>query len=180
MLPGLSFLIRTSPDQRSFASFPELIAGYHVLRRFSMPRHPPCTLKNLTTFIDHRRSGWPRLPPLACEGERHVPAAARSPAGRAGGRLPRPRAEEHARGATGNGSTFRQKRCSTTPARPRSEVERGRRQKDQKHGSRGAPTIWQVSWRFILQINLEPQFIHLSKSKLRLDDTLPNGSGSSR
>jgi hypothetical protein len=20
-----------------------------------MPRHPPCTLKNLTTFIDHRR-----------------------------------------------------------------------------------------------------------------------------
>jgi hypothetical protein len=50
-----SFLIQRSPDQRSFASFPELIAGYHVFRRFSMPRHPPCTLKNLTTFIDHRR-----------------------------------------------------------------------------------------------------------------------------
>ena len=57
VLPQTSFLIRTSPDQRSFASFPELIAGYHVFRRFSMPRHPPCTLKNLTTFIDHRRSG---------------------------------------------------------------------------------------------------------------------------
>ena len=49
-----SFLIRKSPDQRSFASFPELIAGYHVLHRFSMPRHPPYTLKSLTTFIDHR------------------------------------------------------------------------------------------------------------------------------
>ena len=55
-LPQPSFLIRKSPDQRSFASFPELIAGYHVLRRFSMPRHPPYTLKSLTTFIDHRHS----------------------------------------------------------------------------------------------------------------------------
>ena len=27
----------------------------------------------------------------------------------------------------------------------------------------GSPN-WQVSWRFILQINLEPQFIHLSKN----------------
>jgi hypothetical protein len=39
-----------------FASFPELIAGYHVFRRLSMPRHPPYTLSSLTTFIDHRRS----------------------------------------------------------------------------------------------------------------------------
>ena len=53
-LPQLSFLIRKSPDQRLFASFPEHIAGYHVLRRLSMPRHPPCTLSSLTTFIDHR------------------------------------------------------------------------------------------------------------------------------
>jgi hypothetical protein len=37
-----------------FASFPRLIAGYHVFRRLSMPRHPPCTLNSLTTFIDHR------------------------------------------------------------------------------------------------------------------------------
>jgi hypothetical protein len=50
----LSFLIQKSPDRRSFASFPELIAGYHVFRRLSMPRHPPCTLSSLTTFIDHR------------------------------------------------------------------------------------------------------------------------------
>ena len=44
-LRRLSFLIQKSSDQRSFASFPGLIAGYHVFRRLSMPRHPPCTLK---------------------------------------------------------------------------------------------------------------------------------------
>ena len=48
------FRIRKSPDQRLFASFPEHIAGYHVFRRLSMPRHPPYTLSSLTTFIDHR------------------------------------------------------------------------------------------------------------------------------
>ena len=53
-LPQMSFLIRKSPDRRLFASFPEHIAGYHVLRRLSMPRHPPCTLSSLITFIDHR------------------------------------------------------------------------------------------------------------------------------
>src|SRR5687768_2053953 len=61
-----SFLIRTSPDQRLFASFPELIAGYHVLHRLSMPRHPPYTLSSLTTFIDHRHARFvPRLKPWA-------------------------------------------------------------------------------------------------------------------
>ena len=50
----LSFLIQKSSDRRLFASFPRLIAGYHVFRRLSMPRHPPCTLSSLTTFIDHR------------------------------------------------------------------------------------------------------------------------------
>jgi hypothetical protein len=48
------FHIQKSPDRRSFASFPEHIAGYHVFRRLSMPRHPPYTLSSLTTFIDHR------------------------------------------------------------------------------------------------------------------------------
>jgi hypothetical protein len=48
------FRIQKSPDRRLFASFPELIAGYHVFRRLSMPRHPPYTLSSLTTFIDHR------------------------------------------------------------------------------------------------------------------------------
>ena len=50
------FRIQKSPDRRLFASFPELIAGYHVFRRLSMPRHPPYTLSSLTTFIDHRQS----------------------------------------------------------------------------------------------------------------------------
>ena len=50
-----SFLIRKSWDQRPFAGFPRLIAGYRVLRRLSMPRHPPCTLSSLTTVTDHRR-----------------------------------------------------------------------------------------------------------------------------
>ena len=55
-LPQPSFLIRRSPDRRLFASFPEHIAGYHVLHRLSMPRHPPYTLSSLTTFIDHRHA----------------------------------------------------------------------------------------------------------------------------
>src|SRR5215213_6640714 len=50
--PG--FPIRTPPDQSSFASSPGLFAGCRVLRRLSMPRHPPYTLNRLTTFIDHR------------------------------------------------------------------------------------------------------------------------------
>jgi hypothetical protein len=49
------FRIQRSPDQCLIASFPEHIAGFRVFRRLSMPRHPPYTLKNLTTFIDHRR-----------------------------------------------------------------------------------------------------------------------------
>jgi hypothetical protein len=53
-----SFLIQKSSDQRLFASFPKLIAGYHVFRRLSMPRHPPYTLSILTTFIDHRHGQW--------------------------------------------------------------------------------------------------------------------------
>src|SRR5678815_4280745 len=58
----LSFLIQKSSDQRSFASFPRLIAGYHVFRRLSMPRHPPCTLSSLTTFTDHRHETGQHAP----------------------------------------------------------------------------------------------------------------------
>ena len=57
----MSFLIQKSPDQRSFTSFPELIAGYHVFRRLSMPRHPPYTLSSLTKFIDHRHEEFSTL-----------------------------------------------------------------------------------------------------------------------
>src|SRR5687768_18394137 len=53
----LGFPIQKSADQRSFASFPKLIAGYHVFRRLSMPRHPPCTLSSLTTFTEGRSPG---------------------------------------------------------------------------------------------------------------------------
>jgi hypothetical protein len=59
--PG--FPIRTPPDQSSFASSPGLFAGCRVLRRLSMPRHPPYTLSRLTTFIDHRLDPAPRTQP---------------------------------------------------------------------------------------------------------------------
>ena len=47
--PG--FPIRRSPDQSLFDSSPRHIAAYHVLPRFSTPRHPPCTLNSLTTIM---------------------------------------------------------------------------------------------------------------------------------
>ena len=67
------FPIRTSQDQRSFASSPELIAGCRVLHRFSMPRHPPYTLKSLTTFTDHRHPSIAdfRLPNADCSDTQH-------------------------------------------------------------------------------------------------------------
>ena len=48
------FPIRKSSDRLLFARSPTLIAGCRVLRRLSMPRHPPYTLKSLTTVTDHR------------------------------------------------------------------------------------------------------------------------------
>ena len=68
-LPRPRFRIQRSPDRRSFASSPELIAGYHVFHRFSMPRHPPYTLKSLTTFTDHRHEPLPRRPLVRTGGE---------------------------------------------------------------------------------------------------------------
>jgi hypothetical protein len=93
----VGFPIRTSSDQRSFASFPKLFAGCRVLHRLSIPRHPPYTLHSLTIFIERRRqravdSGDPAAPVRA-------------------------RAAIHP--ITGHNSP---KRCSTTPvssARPR-------------------------------------------------------------
>ena len=41
------FPIRRSPDQSSFTSSPWLIAGYNVLHRLLMPRHPPIALSSL-------------------------------------------------------------------------------------------------------------------------------------
>ena len=45
---SVGFPIRISPDQSSFASSPKLFAGYHVLHRLSLPRHPPHALSHLT------------------------------------------------------------------------------------------------------------------------------------
>ena len=47
-LKGPGFPIRKSADQRPFAGSPQLIAGCHVLRRLSLPRHPPHALIRLT------------------------------------------------------------------------------------------------------------------------------------
>ena len=45
----LGFPIRTSPDRSLFTSSPRLIAGYYVLHRLLLPRHPPCALP----LLDH-------------------------------------------------------------------------------------------------------------------------------
>ena len=41
------FPIRRSPDRSSFTSSPGLIAGYNVLHRLLVPRHPPIALSSL-------------------------------------------------------------------------------------------------------------------------------------
>ena len=38
-----------------FTNSPRLIAGYYVLLRLLLPRHPPCALKNLITEIKDAR-----------------------------------------------------------------------------------------------------------------------------
>jgi hypothetical protein len=79
---GVSFLIRKSPDRRSFASSPELIAGYHVLHRLSMPRHPPYTLSSLTTFIDHRHPPFSTCdfrPAISSDTPQHPPISTNLP-----------------------------------------------------------------------------------------------------
>jgi hypothetical protein len=44
--------IRRSPDQSAFDRSPERIAAYNVLHRLCTPRHSPCTLDSLTTFMN--------------------------------------------------------------------------------------------------------------------------------
>ena len=44
------FPIRKSPDHSSFTSSPGLIAGYNVLHRLLVPRHPPIALSSLSKF----------------------------------------------------------------------------------------------------------------------------------
>jgi hypothetical protein len=55
---AVGFPIRKSPDQRLFAGYPKLIAGYYVLHRLLSPRHPPCAL----TQLDHITPKGTRAP----------------------------------------------------------------------------------------------------------------------
>ena len=45
---SVGFPIQRSPGHRLFATYPKLIAGYHVFRRLSLPRHPAHALIHLT------------------------------------------------------------------------------------------------------------------------------------
>jgi hypothetical protein len=143
-LTGPRFRIPNSPDRRLIANSPEHIAGFHVFRRFSMPRHPPYTLKSLTTFIDHRHV--PR--------RRTSDPALRAPSGRAGHGC-QPPSELLPTGST---------RSITDHF-----AKKGARRYLPEAGLKllrlpdGRPKNGQISRRFILQINLEPR-IHLSKS----------------
>ena len=49
------FPIRRSPDQSSFTSSPGLIAGYNVLHRLLVPRHPPIALSSLLVHYKDAR-----------------------------------------------------------------------------------------------------------------------------
>ena len=51
--------IRTPSDHRSFTNSPRLIAGYHVLHRLLMPRHPPCALEHSHTTTHHKNGTQP-------------------------------------------------------------------------------------------------------------------------
>ena len=52
-IPG--FPIRTPPDHSSFTNSPGLIAGYNVLHRLLVPRHPPIALNNLHNAQDTKK-----------------------------------------------------------------------------------------------------------------------------
>ena len=49
------FPIRRSPDRSSFTSSPGLIAGYNVLHRLLVPRHPPTALSSLSFYYKDAR-----------------------------------------------------------------------------------------------------------------------------
>lgn len=48
------FPIRRSSDRSLFTSSPRLIAGYNVLLRLLVPRHPPIALSSLLFYKDAR------------------------------------------------------------------------------------------------------------------------------
>jgi hypothetical protein len=100
------FRIRRSPDQRPFAGFPGLIAGCRVLRRLSMPRHPPYTLLEL----GHSDRPPPRARPgRGTRCRRMIHATPLAPCGTRGGRV------NHRRIRAGRRPHDSPKRCPTTP-----------------------------------------------------------------
>ena len=54
--PSTGFPIRKSWDRGLLGGSPRHIAACHVLHRLLAPRHPPCTLNNLTTIVLASRS----------------------------------------------------------------------------------------------------------------------------
>ena len=50
-LSQVGFPIRRSPGYSLFTSLPKLIAGYHVLHRLQLPRHPSYALNYLTKYF---------------------------------------------------------------------------------------------------------------------------------
>src|SRR5665811_2339531 len=69
------FPIRRSPDHGSFTNSPGLIAGYNVLHRLLVPRHPPIALssllfttKMLASTVKFSRCGRVRVSSESCEG----------------------------------------------------------------------------------------------------------------
>ena len=135
--PG--FPIRRPPDQRSFASSPELFAGCRVLRRLSMPRHPPYTLNRLTTFIDHRLEPRPKTTGGAASdhASRRKGARRHPPYGKTLPLTP-------ARWGSPRGKCRGGRRGFGRPSRPANTCA----------GKADRPTYY-----------LEPRFIHLSKSE---------------
>ena len=55
----VGFPIRTSSDQRSVGSSPELFPATHVLHRLWAPRHPPHALSSLLTLISRLHAHLP-------------------------------------------------------------------------------------------------------------------------
>jgi hypothetical protein len=81
------FPIRKSPDRSSFTSSPGLIAGYNVLHRLLMPRHPPIALSSLLNTLQRcsrplcssQETGGPRPPPHMMRGTNTGPQKSLSP-----------------------------------------------------------------------------------------------------
>src|SRR5215203_324244 len=64
-----------TPDHSSFANSPGLIAGYYVLHRLSMPRHPPCALHSLPPPQTHPTAiPLPKTPPKRHPRKRNTTA----------------------------------------------------------------------------------------------------------